>query len=85
VLEHDHRIASQKTLGSADRTSNVRDSMIAKRPLTGRQFVLIDDILTTGATFAEATRALRAAGGEVVGGAALAFTPRLFGASQTAQ
>jgi ComF family protein len=85
VLTHDHKIASQKTLGSAARTSNVRDSMIAKRPLEGRRFVVIDDVLTTGATFAEATRALRAAGGEVVGGAALAFTPRLFGASQTAQ
>jgi predicted amidophosphoribosyltransferase len=84
-LVHDHKTASQKTLGSADRTSNVRDSMIAKRTLEGRRFVLVDDVLTTGATFAEAARALRAAGGEVVGGAALAFTPRLFGASQTAQ
>lgn len=79
VLFHGRSTESQKTLTSAERDLNLRDSMVAKRSLEGRRFVLVDDVVTTGATFAEAARALRAAGAEVVGGAALAFTPRLFG------
>ena len=82
VLVHDRATVSQKTLGADDRASNLFESMRARRPLHGRKFVLIDDVVTTGATFFEAARALREAGGEVVGGAALAFTPRIFGAQR---
>jgi ComF family protein len=81
VLVHDRRTASQKTLGLEDRAANLHESMSARRSLTGRRFVLVDDVLTTGATLSEAARAIRAAGGEVVGAAALAFTPRLSGPS----
>jgi ComF family protein len=82
VLSHRRHTESQKTLGADDRARNLRGSMRARRSLAGRSFVIVDDVLTTGATFAEASRALRAAGGEVLGGAALAFTPRLFGFSR---
>lgn len=83
VLVHERSTRSQKTLGQEDRARNLLESMSAKGPLTGRRFILIDDIVTTGATLAEAGRALRAAGGEVIGGAALAFTPRITGRSST--
>ena len=79
VLVHERKTISQKTLGLGDRANNLHESMSARMPLAGRRFVIVDDILTTGATIAEAARAIREAGGEVVGGAALAFTPRLFG------
>jgi predicted amidophosphoribosyltransferase len=79
VLVHERRTTSQKALGLDDRASNLHESMSARVSLSGRRFVIVDDILTTGATIAEAARAIREAGGEVVGGAALAFTPRLFG------
>ena len=81
VLRSFRTTQSQKTLGAEERALNLHESMRSRVSLRGRSFILVDDIVTTGATLAEATRAVRAAGGEVVGHAALAFTPRLFGSS----
>jgi ComF family protein len=81
VLRSSRATLSQKSLGFDDRAVNLHESMRSRFSLEGRGFVLVDDVVTTGATLAEATRAVRAAGGEVVGHAALAFTPRLFGSS----
>ena len=78
VLTTARRTTTQKSLDSAGRASNLRGAMVATRILTGRIFVLVDDVLTTGATLDEAARAIRAAGGEVAGAATVAFTPRLF-------
>ncbi|MGV8896740.1 MAG: ComF family protein [Rhodoglobus sp.] len=80
VLFAARRTTAQKSLDRAGRASNLRGAMAAKRTLTGRSFVLVDDVVTTGATLDEAARAIRAAGGEVVGGATIAFTARMFGA-----
>ncbi|MEO8095149.1 MAG: phosphoribosyltransferase family protein [Pseudolysinimonas sp.] len=68
---------AQKSLGLAARAANRSGAFVAARPLTSRRFVIVDDILTSGATLEEAARAVSAAGGEVVGGATLAFTTRL--------
>lgn len=77
VLRVTRRTAVQKSLGAAERAANLRGAFAARAPLVGRRFALVDDILTTGATLDEAARALSEAGGEVVGAATLAFTPRL--------
>lgn len=69
-----HRI--QKGLGRAERQQNLRGVHRARGPLHGRRFLLVDDVVTTGATLAEAARAIREAGGDVVGAIALAATPR---------
>jgi predicted amidophosphoribosyltransferase len=81
VLRASRATLTQKTLGVEGRAINLHESMSARGSLSGRRFVLVDDVVTTGATLAEAARAVRQAGGEVVGRAALAFTPRLFGGS----
>ncbi|HEV7949373.1 MAG TPA: phosphoribosyltransferase family protein [Glaciihabitans sp.] len=76
VLTHRRRTRSQKSLGEEERALNLHCSMAARSPLTGRRFLLVDDVLTTGATLLEAARAINAANGEVVGAAALCFTAR---------
>ncbi|WP_427018648.1 ComF family protein [Pseudarthrobacter sp. P1] len=65
---------SQKGLGRAARRRNIRHSMRVRRParVVGRRVVVVDDVLTTGATVAEAARALRAAGAVVEGVVVLA-------------
>ena len=75
VLRPARRRAAQKALGSAERRENTVGTMRARRPLPGRTFLLVDDVITTGATLEECARAVREAGGRVVGAAALASTP----------
>lgn len=68
--------ADQRRLGRADRAVNVAGSMRAAPTLAGRRVLIVDDVVTTGATLGEAARAVRASGGVVVGAATVASTPR---------
>ena len=76
VLRLVRRPGDQMRLGREARFANVRGGMAARLPLTGRRVLLVDDVVTTGATLAEAARAVRAAGGAVLGAATVATTPR---------
>lgn len=77
VLAPARRTADQRGLGRGERRRNVAGSFIVTRAVAGRRVVVVDDVVTTGATLAEAARALRAAGAQVVGCATVASTPRL--------
>jgi ComF family protein len=66
--------ASQVGLSKSDRRANVRGAFRAARSarLAGATVLLVDDVLTTGATASEAARALKAAGARAVYTAVLA-------------
>lgn len=68
------REASQRTLGATGRHRNV-DGHMSARPGSG-PVILVDDVITTGASLAEAARAARAVGMVVAGAAVLGDADR---------
>ena len=54
----------QPSLTLAERRENVRGAFAATLSLRGRTLLLVDDVMTTGATASEAARALRTAGAD---------------------
>ncbi|TLM85630.1 ComF family protein [Pseudarthrobacter sp. NamE2] len=68
----------QKGLDRGARAKRVRSSMKVRRRaggrLAGRRCIVVDDVLTTGSTLAEAARALHQAGAIVTGAVVLAAT-----------
>lgn len=70
------KTADQRGLGIAERRRNVAQSMRVRHARGARQIILVDDVITTGATLDEAARALTAAGNRVLGAVTLAATPR---------
>jgi predicted amidophosphoribosyltransferase len=69
---------SQKSLGRAKRRGNVAGTLAIRRGhagrLRGRTCLIVDDVLTTGATIAEMARVLRSAGAHVAGAVVVAAT-----------
>ena len=83
ALEHVRRVEDQSGLGTAGRRGNLSGALRVKplwrNVVRGRRCLLVDDVVTTGATLAEAARALRDAGAGPVLGATLAATQRTRG------
>lgn len=78
-LAHVRAVADQSGLGVDARGRNLDGSMASARG--GVRAVVVDDIVTTGATLREAVRALRASGTPVLGAAVVAATRRRDGRS----
>lgn len=67
LLTFNRNVADQSKLGVKARAQNVCGSILGGAALSGRAIVLIDDIVTSGATILEASRAATHAGAKVVG------------------
>lgn len=78
ALRYRRVVADQAGLGAAERRTNLSGALrsaVGRWP-RGHGVLVVDDIVTTGATLAGAVEALRASGAEVVGAAVVAATPR---------
>lgn len=76
LLRHRGTHVDQVGLDARARWQNLQGSLVATPHAAGRDIILVDDILTTGATLLEARRALIAAGARVLGAATIAHTGR---------
>lgn len=72
--------SSQKQRSLEARTTQRREPIVT-RDVREAVVVLLDDVVTSGATLRAAARALRTAGAEIAGAAAVAATPRRRGES----
>jgi predicted amidophosphoribosyltransferase len=79
LLAPTRAVADQAGLDARGRAANLAGALCARRRLDGLVVVLVDDVVTTGATLAEGVRALRAAGARVHGAAVVAATRRRTG------
>ena len=67
-------------LSALERARNLSGQMAAERPgRAGARALIVDDVVTSGATLSESARALRAAGWDVRHAAVIAHTARHFG------
>lgn len=71
-LARSRETAEQSGLGAAARAANVRGAFVASSSSAHCSVVVVDDVLTTGATAAECARALRRAGARRIGVLAVA-------------
>ncbi len=67
--------APQTELVAAERRANVGGAFLARSSVAGRHVIVVDDVLTTGATCRECARALRAAGARQVDVVTVARVP----------
>ena len=58
----------QKTLSREERYENIKDAfkVVEEKQVYGRKFILIDDVITTGATLSECIKVLKKSGADEI-------------------
>lgn len=80
ILHHTRSVRDQSGLHHAERWNNLKGAFVVDaKQISGQKALLVDDLVTTGATLYEAAQALRYAGIEVIGAvtAAVALAPKI--------
>ena len=69
ALRQRKRVADQTTLTAEQRAENLAGALetAPRAQLSGRQIVVVDNVITTGASLSEAARTLRTAGADLLG------------------
>lgn len=75
VLAKVRHTPPQAGLDRGARCRNLRGAFVVRRQLAGLHVVVVDDVMTTGATLSEIARALKGAGAKRVSGWVVARTP----------
>lgn len=83
LLKRVRNTSVQAGLSNAKRRENVKGAFEGRAALNGERILLIDDVMTTGATAAAAAQALRDAGAASVGLMALARVDRRVSISES--
>lgn len=75
ALRPPRNVRDQVGLSRPERWANLSHRVVATRRLSGSYVVVVDDIVTTGATVLECKRAVESVGGTVLGAASVCHTP----------
>lgn len=68
LLQHNRKVQDQSLLDARDRFENLSGALsVVSQIGRGREVILVDDLVTTGATLSEANRVLKIAGFAVLG------------------
>jgi predicted amidophosphoribosyltransferase len=77
LLRQARPIRDQAGLGADERAANLSGAFRIAEASPGPAVILVDDVVTTGSSLTEATRALRCGGYRVLGAATVAATQRI--------
>lgn len=72
ILRFRRTVPSQRGLKRKERLRNMRHALVAKIRLQRSRLLVVDDVMTTGATVHECARALKKAGARIIDVAVLA-------------